>query len=221
NKLKGFSFLAMDTGLLYWKLSAAVADWSDGVPFGKGQKGDTGAQGPHGPQGPQGLQGFRGANGLPGPAGPAGPQGPAGVVDYSRTVLKDVTGEQSIQSILVAAGFKTAQVASAKSFVFYQANAKAEVVSGRIAFTQDQSNPDRLGLRVKDIISDGTGPIETGYKLANGTDIGTLFDLSGTADGKLAGADTDPVVVEIAGKTHLTIALQVVGNQIKLVASAS
>ena len=38
----GFSFLALDTGTLYFKLSNTSGDWSDGVPFGKGDTGDTG-----------------------------------------------------------------------------------------------------------------------------------------------------------------------------------
>ena len=38
----GFSFLALDTGTLYFKLSNTSGDWSAGVPFGKGDTGDTG-----------------------------------------------------------------------------------------------------------------------------------------------------------------------------------
>jgi hypothetical protein len=38
----GFSFLAFDTGTLYFKLSNTSGDWSGGVPFGKGDTGDTG-----------------------------------------------------------------------------------------------------------------------------------------------------------------------------------
>ncbi|MDT8337588.1 MAG: hypothetical protein RQ763_00170, partial [Sulfurimonas sp.] len=41
----GFSFLALDEALIYFKLSATEADWSLGSPFGKGDKGDTGATG--------------------------------------------------------------------------------------------------------------------------------------------------------------------------------
>lgn len=37
-----FSFLAYDTSLLYFKLSAASGDWSTGIPWGKGDKGNTG-----------------------------------------------------------------------------------------------------------------------------------------------------------------------------------
>ncbi|PCI03430.1 MAG: hypothetical protein COB78_10760 [Hyphomicrobiales bacterium] len=37
-----FSFLAYDTSLLYFKLSASSGDWSTGIPWGKGDKGNTG-----------------------------------------------------------------------------------------------------------------------------------------------------------------------------------
>ena len=39
---KSTSYLATDTGLLYFKLSETAGDWSDGVPFGKGQDGPPG-----------------------------------------------------------------------------------------------------------------------------------------------------------------------------------
>lgn len=41
---KGFSFLAIDEGKLYWKLSDAN-EWSSGYSFGPGEKGDKGDQG--------------------------------------------------------------------------------------------------------------------------------------------------------------------------------
>jgi len=41
-QLRGFSFLATDTSLLYFKDSDASADWSVGTAFGKGDKGDAG-----------------------------------------------------------------------------------------------------------------------------------------------------------------------------------
>lgn len=44
-QVTGFSFLALDEALIYFKLSATSADWSLGSPFGKGEKGDTGATG--------------------------------------------------------------------------------------------------------------------------------------------------------------------------------
>lgn len=44
-QIKGFSFLALDEGLIYFKLSSTSGDWSVGSPFGKGDTGDTGATG--------------------------------------------------------------------------------------------------------------------------------------------------------------------------------
>lgn len=55
---KGFSFLAMDTGLMYFKLSNTSGDWSTGYPFGKGEKGDTGASGANGANGTNGINGL-------------------------------------------------------------------------------------------------------------------------------------------------------------------
>ena len=72
---KGFSFLALDEGKLYWKLSGEKADWSTGVTYGPGPKGDTGETGPQGPQGLQGLQGVRGLQGEKGDPGEAGADG--------------------------------------------------------------------------------------------------------------------------------------------------
>jgi len=42
DRLKGFSFLAIDQGELFFKASDDVGDWSDAIPFGKGDKGDPG-----------------------------------------------------------------------------------------------------------------------------------------------------------------------------------
>lgn len=69
----GFAFLAADVGQLFFKLSAAAADWSGGIYFGRGDPG------PQGTQGPQGLQGVAGPQGVPGPAGDTGPQGARGL----------------------------------------------------------------------------------------------------------------------------------------------
>jgi hypothetical protein len=76
-----FSYLATDVGVIYWKLSSASGDWSDGVQFARGATGPTGPagpQGPVGPAGPQGPQGQTGPAGATGPAGPQGVQGPQG-----------------------------------------------------------------------------------------------------------------------------------------------
>ena len=55
---KGFSFLAIDTGLLYFKLSATPGDWSTGYPFGIGPAGPTGAAGADGADGADGTDGL-------------------------------------------------------------------------------------------------------------------------------------------------------------------
>lgn len=44
-QIKGFSFLAIDSALIYFKLSNTAGDWSIGAPFGKGDTGATGATG--------------------------------------------------------------------------------------------------------------------------------------------------------------------------------
>lgn len=51
NELKGFCFLAIDEGNLYFKLSDNSGDWSDGKPITVGQKGEQGIQGEQGPKG--------------------------------------------------------------------------------------------------------------------------------------------------------------------------
>lgn len=58
NSSKGFAFLSMDTGLLYFKLSDASGDWSSGYQFGKGDTGDAG------PTGDNGINGINGSDGL-------------------------------------------------------------------------------------------------------------------------------------------------------------
>lgn len=55
---KGFSFLAIDTGLLYFKLSATSGNWSTGYQFGRGEKGDDGTPGTPGTNGTNGTNGL-------------------------------------------------------------------------------------------------------------------------------------------------------------------
>lgn len=83
-QVKGWSFLALDQGKIYFKLSNTSGDWSVGYSFVTGATGPVGPQGPYGPQGPQGptgpqgIQGVGGNNGGDGTAGAQGPVGPAG-----------------------------------------------------------------------------------------------------------------------------------------------
>lgn len=58
NEFKNFSFLDTENSVLYFKLSSASADWSSGIPFGRGEKGDTGSQGIQGAQGDVGNNGW-------------------------------------------------------------------------------------------------------------------------------------------------------------------
>lgn len=97
---KGFSFLAMDTGLLYFKLSSTSGDWSTGVQYGKGE---TGAQGPQGPQGLKGIQGLQGIQGLTGAKGDPGDNGLNGAVTSIDTATKtaSLVGRSSVSARLV------------------------------------------------------------------------------------------------------------------------
>ena len=100
---KGFSFLAMDTGMLYWKLSGASADWSAGVQFGKGETGAEGPQGPAGPPGPQGLQGFEGPQGPQGEPGANGAPGVVTSIDLS-TKTAPLIGRTTVSARLEVVG---------------------------------------------------------------------------------------------------------------------
>lgn len=96
---KGFSFLAMDTGFLYFKLSSASGNWSTGKEFGKGETGAAGPAGPTGPQGPQGLQGIQGIQGLTGPAGADGTDGVVTSIDTAQKTAS-LIGRTSVNAQL-------------------------------------------------------------------------------------------------------------------------
>jgi len=72
-EVKGFSFLDIDTGILYFKKSNVSADWSVGTQF----------VGPVGPKGERGIQGDIGLTGLTGPTGDIGPKGEQGIAGQS------------------------------------------------------------------------------------------------------------------------------------------
>lgn len=80
----GFTYLAIDEGLIYIKLSPTSADWSSGYDYGAGPPGPTGATGPAGatgdtgPPGPTGDTGPTGATGAAGATGATGATGAAG-----------------------------------------------------------------------------------------------------------------------------------------------
>jgi hypothetical protein len=98
-QFKGFAMLAMDTGLLYFKLSDAAADWSAGVAYGKGDTGTTGLKGDKGDQGDRGLQGFKGDAGAKGDPGTAGLNGTVVSIDLS-TKTASLIGRSNVAARL-------------------------------------------------------------------------------------------------------------------------
>eukprot|EP00752_Nemacystus_decipiens_P019183 g17239.t1 len=88
-EIQGFAFLDTEAGLLYWKLSNTVADWSTGVAFGQGPAGPAGATGPAGPTGATGATGAAGTNGADGAQGPQGTPGmvPRGAWDNATAYI--------------------------------------------------------------------------------------------------------------------------------------
>ena len=82
----GFAFLDTSVGNLYIKNSDTSGDWSNAIPFGKGDTGDTGSTGPQGLSltGPQGLS----------ITGPTGAQGVAGVTGAQGFSFTGATGAQ-------------------------------------------------------------------------------------------------------------------------------
>lgn len=215
---KGFSFLAMDTGLLSFKLSAAAGDWSPGFVFGKGAQGVQGIQGI---QGPQGLQGLRGVQGQQGIQGFQGIQGNPGVVDYSKVIRNDITSDQSIQSPLSSPSFAGAQGMSAPKFTFTGFQFRLIPNNSRLRLDDGQNTPTLQSMEVDSLVTAGNGATDTGVKLANGADIGTLFDPAGSAAGKLASVDTTPQIVTLTGMTTLTATLSQIGGQVILTLSTS
>ena len=96
NEKKGYSFLAMDEGKLYMKLSDAEADWSQGYQFGKG------AQGPEGPRGLRGPRGLKGETGETGPQGEKGEPGTPGKdgANGKDAIVSSVSTSRSSTSII-------------------------------------------------------------------------------------------------------------------------
>lgn len=69
----GFSFLASDEGMIYFRLDPT--GWSEGMAFGKGEKGDKGDTGDTGNTGPAGAKGDKGDKGDTGATGATGAAG--------------------------------------------------------------------------------------------------------------------------------------------------
>ena len=55
SKPEGFSYLAVDSGKIYFRLGKIVGKWSAGVPFGKGERGDAFKIDAYGPSGSRSL----------------------------------------------------------------------------------------------------------------------------------------------------------------------
>lgn len=183
---KGFSFLAMDTGLLYFKLSQTIADWSAGYSFGKGDKGDD------------------------------GDSGAPGTVDYSLTVRTDIVADQSISGPLSGPSFVASQGMGAPKFTFQGNALRLMPVSGHLRLDDGSNEQNPAGLEVSSLITSGTGATDTGVKLPGGADIGTLFDPAGAAAGKLAGVEMGSATASLSGKTNITVTLSVVNNQLHI-----
>lgn len=96
---KGFSFLAIDTGYLYFKVSGVSGDWSPGFTYGKGDKGDQGLKGDKGDQGIQGLQGNKGDKGDQGPPGSNGVNSAVTSIDAS-TKTASLVGRSNVSARL-------------------------------------------------------------------------------------------------------------------------
>ena len=74
NATYGFTFLAIDEGLMYFK-DVAEGIWTDGFAFGRGERGLQGEQGLKGDKGDRGDRGEQGLQGVKGEQGIQGLQG--------------------------------------------------------------------------------------------------------------------------------------------------
>lgn len=183
---KGFSFLAMDTGLLYFKLSQTIADWSNGYSFGKGDPGNP------------------------------GDPGTPGTVDYSLTVRTNVTADQSMNGSLSGPSFIASQNMGAPKFTFQGNALRLIPANGRLRLDDGSNQSSPVSLELASLITAGTGVSDTGVKLLSGADIGTLFDPAGAAAGKLAGVEVGSATATLSGKTSITVTLSVVNNQLHI-----
>lgn len=183
---KGFSFLAIDEGKVYFKLSGTIGDWSAGFPFGKGDQGNP------------------------------GDPGTPGTVDYSKTVRRDVTDDQTMAGGLAAPTVSASQSMAAPKFAFQGAAMRLIPGNSRLRLDDGTTIAALVGLEVDDLVTSGTSAAATGLKLANGDDIGTLFDPAGAAAGKLAGVVLGEATADLTGKTTIKVTLTVVNNQLQI-----
>ncbi|MDQ2150063.1 hypothetical protein RBI22_15195 [Alcaligenaceae bacterium C4P045] len=208
NRLKGFSFFAINTGLLYFKLSNTMGDWSQGFPLGRGEQGPRGLQGIQGIQGVQGVEGPRGLQGV------QGIQGPVGTPDLSTTVRNNTDTPQGVQGTLSAPNFEASGGYKGTSYLIGQ-SVRMRQRGGRLSIDNGQEqNPSLIDVELNTVYTRGTNVANTGIKLANGDDLGTLFDPSGSSSNKLAGVQVGESSVSITGKTTVTAKLTVENNQL-------
>lgn len=207
---RGFSFLAIDAGLMYFKISSAAGDWSPGFSFGKGEQGEPGIGVP-GADGPQGIQGLPGVRGFD---GPAGPPGPPGYVDYSRVLVNDSDGDQSVRAGLSARVLAATSEAQAPAFRFTGYTLRMLPAGARVRVDDGGATPALRDIEARAHISAGTSANNTGFKLANGSDIGALFDPAGSASGRLADVDSTVRTQNLVGKTSISVKLVRTGNTI-------
>ncbi|MGX5659998.1 hypothetical protein ACWKWV_09790 [Castellaniella ginsengisoli] len=183
---KGFSFVAIDTGVVYFKLSGTIGDWSDGFPFGKGDKGDK------------------------------GDGGQPGTVDYSKTVRRDVADDQTMAGALAAPTVSASQGMAAPKFTFQGAPLRWIPRNARLRLDDGTAQGALASAEVATLMTSGTDATDTGLKLANGADIGSLFDPAGSAAGKLAGVVVGEATADLTGKTSIKVTLEVVNNQLQI-----
>lgn len=153
NERTHFSFLDMDTLTIYFKLSNAVGDWTDGVslrgPQGyvgekgdKGDKGDKGEIGPVGPtgprgeQGPQGVQGIQGAQGIQGVQGPKGDKGERG-----QSYRPDYYGLESERRAYAYAAKDTAFLATDTGILYFKKTSQYDDWTDGIPFGKGEPGP--------------------------------------------------------------------------------
>ena len=100
---QGFSYLDTDLGELYIRDTPTAGEWSNAIPFGKGDVGPQGPEGVQGPQGPLGTvgpsgpQGIQGVTGTQGPQGDIGPTGDQGLI--GSTGPQGTQGDQGITGV--------------------------------------------------------------------------------------------------------------------------
>lgn len=103
NKLAGFSFLAQDTLIFYYKVTDGVGDWSSGISL-RGDTGPAGPQGVPGIKGETGEAGAPGADGAPGKDGAAGAPGKDGVAGKITNVTATVGNTVGTPAVKVTLG---------------------------------------------------------------------------------------------------------------------